>query len=160
MASTEIPVFINVWKELAAKEGLPGFYFIGQDNDCRNMDKILSLGFDAVYDDNTFNIHHHMNLLTKGALFVARRFFKIPTVFSYKNAIKYMITKNSIKDDVIPVIVPNWDHSPRSGRKGIILGKSNPSYFKKLVSNALLSTENKSPEKQIIIKKNQFNKRI
>lgn len=151
LASNEIAVFIETWRELAKKEGLPGFYFVGQDNDCRNIDIILSKGFDAVYDDNTLNIHHHLNLFTKAFLFFSRRVLKIPTVFKYKKAAKYMITNNSKRDDVVPVISPNWDHSPRSGKNGIILCDCKPKYFKDVLRKAISASREKDESKQLII---------
>jgi hypothetical protein len=35
------------------------------------------------------------------------------------------------RDNWYPTIIPNWDHSPRSGRKGNIFINSNPKAFKK-----------------------------
>ena len=49
---------------------------------------------DAIYNDDVFNIHHHANILKKVLLMFGRKWFKIPTVFSYKKAIKYMITED------------------------------------------------------------------
>ena len=57
MGFEDITIFVNLWNELAKKEGLKGFYFVGKDSACRIKDKVLSAGLDAVYDDNTFNPH-------------------------------------------------------------------------------------------------------
>ena len=64
---------------------------------------------------------------------------RIPTVFDYKKAIEYMIMED--KDgriNSIPTLVPNWDHSPRSGTNSIILKNSTPQLFQKLVVKILL----------------------
>ena len=56
--------------------------------------------------------------------------------FTYKEAIPYFT--NDIldsKEDVIPMLIPQWDHSPRSAGKGLILEKSSPMHFKKHIKN-------------------------
>ena len=147
----EVSQFISLWKKLAKDEGLDGFYFVGKDSACRNKEEIINLGFDAVYDDNTFNIHHELPLLKKVFLYVKREIFHLPTVFKYKDAINYMVTKDAYQEDVIPCIAPNWDHSPRSGRNAIILDECEPKYFKKVVKKAIEAVSNKSEDKQLIV---------
>lgn len=41
------------------------------------------------------------------------------------------------KEDVIPFILPCWDHTPRSGKKGRVLVGSTPLLFKKHVKHTL-----------------------
>jgi len=149
--NSEIKLFISVWRELAKKENLEGFWFVGQDNDCRNKDKIFDYGFDAIYDDNVCNIHHRLPLFKKILHLVERKLFSRPTVFNYSDAIEFMVTENSKNENIIPVIAPNWDHSPRSGSNGFILHDCNPKYFKRVVIKALDIISSKPKEKQIIL---------
>lgn len=151
LGSDQIALFIDLWQKLARKEGIKGFYFIAKDSACRNKDKIMKLGFNAVYDDNTFNIHHELPLIKKIILYIQREFFKMPTVFKYKDAINYMVTKDARENDVIPCIAPNWDHSPRSGRSAIILHECEPKYFEKVVKMAVEAVAHKKKEEQIIL---------
>lgn len=153
LASSEIETFLTTWRMLAKKEGLPEFYFVGQDNDCRNKDKILKLGFDAVYDDNTFNIHHHLSKIKKGLLYVEQKVLRKPNVYEYRDAIKYMITEHSKESDVIPVINPNWDHTPRSGSNGYLFNHCEPKYFQKVVEDAMCAVKNKPEDEKVIIVK-------
>lgn len=149
--SDEIPVFIQTWRQLAKENGLNDFYFVATDSDCRKKDRILAKGFDAVYDNNVFNIHHHLSLPHKVLLYLGRKFFKRPTTFKYKDAIKYMVTENAKKNDVIPTIAANWDHSPRSSYKGIILTHCEPRYFQKVAEMAIDAVKDKPQDEQIIL---------
>lgn len=151
LESEEIPLFIDLWQRLAKKEGFEGFYFIARDSACRNKEKIIKLGFDAVYDDNTFNIHHKLPIYKKIILFILREFFKMPTVFKYKDAINHMVTEDAKKRNVIPCIAPNWDHSPRSGRSAIILHDCKPKYFEKVLKMAMEAISHKEKEEQLIL---------
>lgn len=147
----EVKRFLSVWKKLSGKEGLPGFYFAAADHESRKKDVLLSMGFDAIYNMDTLNIHHHLNIVKKVILKIQRDYFKRPTVFKYKDAIKYMISEDSSEENVIPVIAPNWDHSPRSGRKSFILTDSDPKYFGKLLRLAKETVSKKSQDKQVVI---------
>ena len=106
---------------------------------------------DAIYNHDTFNIHHHLTIFGKAFHYCEREFFHRPTVFKYKDAIDYMISDDCINNNVIPMIVPNWDHSPRSGHHAIILHGSTPQLFAKLIRRALKIVANKPPQHQIIM---------
>lgn len=145
----DITLFIQLWRNLARENGLDNFYFVTTDADSRNKNENIQLGFDAIYNSDQYNIHHHCNILFKLLFFFLRK-IGLPTIFSYKKAIKYMVIDDCKNNNVIPCIVPNWDHSPRSGRNAILLYNSHPKYFKKLVKHALNIINNKPAEEQII----------
>ena len=151
LASVEIKKFISIWRDLAVKEKLNGFFFCGKDSACRNKEKIMEYGFDAVFDVNTTNIHHCLSFVSKLFLYVKRNYLNRPTVFDYKKATEYMITEDAKKDDVFPVVAPNWDHSPRSGKKCILLHNSKPKYFFDLIKKTLLVIKNKKESRKIVI---------
>jgi hypothetical protein len=151
LGSPEISNFISEWRNLAQQNGLNDFYFIAKDADCRFRDRCLALGFDATYNDDVFNIHHHLNIVIKVLMWVNRNWVNRPTVFQYRKAIKYMVTNDCKERNVIPVIAPNWDHSPRSGSKAIILKDAAPKYFEKLIKIAINIVKNKPEENRIII---------
>ncbi len=149
-ASKEIPKIIKLWRKLAKQNGLNDFYFVAKDFDCRNKEFYLNIGFDAVYNDNTLNIHHHLPLLAKIFLMAGRK-IGIPSVFKYKKAIKYMITDDCGDRQVIPVVAPNWDHTPRSQGNGIVLHNSRPEYFYQVVRQAIDIVKDKPQQEQIIM---------
>lgn len=147
----DIDVFIKTWRELAEKEDLGDFYFVAKDFDCRDKEKLLSLGFDAIYNDTVLNIHHKLNMLSKIRLKVQRDVFGMPTTFKYKDAIKYMVTEDDYEDNIFPLVAPNWDHSPRSGRKSLILTECDPVFFGKIIGEAIKAIKGKPTEQQIVM---------
>ncbi|MDE6696460.1 MAG: glycoside hydrolase family 99-like domain-containing protein [Muribaculaceae bacterium] len=136
LASPEIKIFIETWQRLAKESDLNGFFFIGKTSYSANKNDILELGFDAIYNDNLFGILHREGLIKKGMRFVIQKLLHKPMVFKYKDAIKYMLSSEEEKEEIIPTIAPNWDHSPRSGVTNPIFINTNPKYFKKLVKEA------------------------
>ncbi|WP_196802946.1 glycoside hydrolase family 99-like domain-containing protein [Candidatus Stoquefichus massiliensis] len=136
LASPEIKILIDTWRKLAIKENLEGIYFIGEDRSNRELNKIISYGFDATYNNNTTEIHHNLSTFNKLRLYFECKFLKKPMIFKYKDAIKYMVPKESKNENIFPCIAPNWDHSPRTGSKAIILDNCNPKYFYKVAKKS------------------------
>ncbi len=143
--------FIAMWRDLARKNGLNDFYFVAQDFDSRNKQEILSKGVDAIYNSDTFNIHHHLSKFKKAMHWLERQYLHRPTVFDYKDAIKYMVIDDCRHRDVIPCISPNWDHSPRSGSNAIILKNATPALFKRIAKRAIEISKDKPESEQIIM---------
>lgn len=145
--------FISDWRMLAKEYGLGGFYFVARDCDSRKKKAILEAGFDAIYNDDTLNIHHNLNFFHKVFLYILRDWFHFPTIFSYKKAINYMLIDDCRSNDTLPMIAPSWDHSPRSSRNAFVLTNPKPEYFGRLVRMALNMVKDKPDEEKIIILK-------
>lgn len=146
----DVDLFIELWQQLAKENGLNGFYFVGRDFDCRFKDKIMSHAVDAEYNADTLNIHHHSNIIQKAWWSFVRNVFHIPTRIQYKKAINYMVTEDCRKNDVIPSISPNWDHTPRSGAHSVVLVDPQPKYFEKVAKRAIEVVKNKPKEEQVV----------
>lgn len=149
--SPEIIKMMNIWNKLAKENNLDGFYFVGKTFYNNEKEKLLGLGFDSVYNETMLSIHHNLNLFQKIRLMGQRKLLKMPTVFPYKEAAKYFVTKEAYDEKTIPVIVPNWDHSPRSGTNSILFSDANPKYFKTVVKQAIDAVKNKPEDKKIVI---------
>lgn len=150
LATEEIKTFMKVWQELAKKHGFNGFHFVGRIVNGKNKKAVIEQGLDAVYNDAVFNIHHKQNLFAKVMMLLGRTVFKMPTVFEYKKAINFMISEEEKCIDSIPVIAPNWDHSPRSGSNAIILHNCKPKYFERLVKKAVEIVKGKPNNSQLV----------
>ena len=76
-----------------------------------------------------------------------------PYLFDYAKASKKFITEVEKQENVIPVIIPQWDHSPRSGWNGIMFENSTPELFGLHVKDALNALKDKKEEYRILILK-------
>lgn len=147
----DMETFIKTWRTLAKENGLNDFYFVAQDFDSRFKTTLMSRGINAVYNSDTFNIHHKLSKFSKVLHLLERKILRRPTVFEYRDAIKYMIIDDCKNDGVIPCISPNWDHSPRSGHDAIILNNCRPDLFKKVVKRAIEIVKDKPEQEQIVM---------
>lgn len=70
--------------------------------------------------------------------------------YKYKDIIKHLYSKWDRKENCYPQIIPNWDRSPRGGRRAVIYTGSTPELFKTNAEKALELVKDKQPEHKII----------
>lgn len=154
-----IKEFIEDWRALAAKNNLKDFYFVGQlgqlgrDPSLEDIDKVKSLGFDAV------NIVRLWSSVSKRS-FNKKIYDKlysyitgVPKIANYRNVYPFFIGKEEKEDKIYPTIIPNWDHSPRSGSNGYVLINSTPELFRVHVREVFDTISQKSVEEQLVFLK-------
>lgn len=151
LGDTQVPVFMETWRKLALENGLPGIYFIGQYSDPKvSVEQILETGFDAV---NTVRLNEYLfkrSLFQKIKARLNKIILGVPLVYSYKLMSQYFVNKEiDSRENVYPSIVPGWDHSPRSGKEGLVMTKSTPELFEEHVAKIYDTIKHKDPEHRI-----------
>jgi len=153
----DLPIHvIENWNRLAHENGLSGVHFVGRVtyNEYLDggLDVILGRGFNAV------TIGRLSWTLSKASLWgsLKRRLLGVfryngcSRVTSYSDEIKgYTNIAEDVRNDVYPAIYPRWDHSPRSGKNGLIIDGSTPQLFEKHVKSVFASIKEKPEEHQI-----------
>lgn len=170
-----VELFIKQWRELAAKNNIPDFHFVGllqssslasfveakkkkanneQDVNER-VERILNLGFDAVITDSKYRAQ----LLAKSVFRVALHSFmtkkiglEYPDLYKQSEINKHLFLEADKKEYIYPTIFPNWDRTPRSNNDAILVG-STPEVFKDCLLKAQTIIGNKSPEHQLVFLK-------
>lgn len=167
--------FINKWQSLAHESGLKGIHFVGITSNLDSIrnkgDKIefslastkepasiryqqvLDMGFDAINSRGQYRAE----LIVKGCIHkyffsAIRNLFKINflKVFDYRKIIKHLFVPEDRWENVYPTILPNWDRSPRSGKKANIYHNSTPENFRIHLREALNIVKNKQDEHKIL----------
>ncbi len=149
----DVANFIATWRRLAQENGLGDFFFVATDYNSEHKDDLLSKGFDAINNVDYINIYHLTPKWKKALKTIGREYLGIPMIYKYKHAIKYMLHPSCSEPEVIPVITPNWDHTPRSGRRGLVFTDAEPRYFEQLALRAFHLVSNKPPQQQIVMLK-------
>ena len=145
----DVTDFIQLWQKLAKDNGLEGIYFVGQTPNIRKKDLILSKGFDAINVVRLFEFVKYRSLKRKAIEKIKRKVFSLPFVFKYKDALKYFVGKEDSDIKVHPSIIPNWDHTPRSGLGGHVYLDSTPELFGGHVQDVLIKIKEKPEEERI-----------
>src|SRR5690554_1932853 len=170
--------FLQIWRELAKRNNLGDFYFVGHINAVESsfvllqtkiqqhfyfvghinavessFEEVLNLGFDAV---NTVRVLDFLksktSTLAKILNHSRKTFVKRPDAYSYKHAARFFFNDQiDVHENVVPSIVTGWDHTPRSGTEGLVLTDYTPESFKKHLEETLSQVSNKN-NKLVFIK--------
>ena len=82
----------------------------------------------------------------KGYRFVERlmgKFGKRPIMMDYKEIVRKIWNKDCDRDDFLPTLIPNWDHTPRSGYNGTMFYNTTPELWKEMCEIVVEKTSKK-----------------
>ena len=153
----EISAFMKQWNELAKQNGLEGFHFIGH---CQNpksqkdVDDMKALGFDAINVLNLTNFQYENPSLVKSCYnYIIHQMLNRPYINDYASILDRLTVKESNLKYVYPSIVPNWDHTPRSGKGGYLFENCDPFLFEEHCNKVMRSIADRSEEERIVFLK-------
>lgn len=150
----DVENFIGCWQTEAKKNGLNGIHFVGHTHFEEEYELLIKKGFDAINIVRMYHFYKHKYSLPERAFMKMKRvWFRHGSIFDYEKLSKYFSAKRDAQDEWYPTIIPNWDHSPRSGRKGNIFINSNPQAFKVHAKAVLETVKDKKKEHRIIFLK-------
>lgn len=150
-----ISEFIKYWNKLAKEHGLNGFYFIAHCYVAELLEKVRSMGFDAV----NYSMHHeafpnvsadHSTLLSTIRTGLRRRVQIKPKTMEYSELIKNMDTPLWDEENIYPTLIPNWDHTPRSGNFGRVFLNATPELFGQHVNMTLQHLQHKEKNNRVV----------
>lgn len=173
----DVTHFMELWRQLAKKEGLPGIYFVGMGNSTTTIKKnpdgslrrvlpnlkssadvyndFFAWGFDGI---NPWG-KSRAEMLSEGKYkrifrtFIHNKFPFLPTYhLDYKKVMRpeYYFSPEDSWENVYPTLLPQWDRSPRIGKSEGVYVNSTPENFKKHIHDALEIIKDKQPEHKIL----------
>jgi hypothetical protein len=158
----DIKHFMEKWNELIKAEGIADkFYFIATIYKTNQASEQLNNGFDAVTYEAWSKLvsklfYEDQNIITRFKRVFTNRILN--TIFQKVKKLPYKKVLNVIwregfdsREDVIPILIPNFDHSPRSGRKNYIITDATPDNWEKQIK-IVLDEVSKKKNKLIILR--------
>jgi len=150
----DLTVFVSTFRDLALKEGFPGIYLVGGipatnltwDPRKFNLDAVVGSEFSAMryWNENIIRpkslFFQHLVDRLKRKIFPIEKDFekrKKPLVIDYEDAIAHFITELDFEYPYFPVCIHDWDNSPRSTSRSLILHNSTPELFRKHLKKGL-----------------------
>lgn len=149
--------FIASWNDLAKKNGLEGIFFIA--NKCIDLNpemvkRVLEKGFNAI---NTVGLNVAIDRRTFLRKCIDKLLYsyilRVPQAFKYAHMYPHFISDIDSYDDVFPSLIPNWDHTPRSGQAGYVLLDSTPQLFSKHIQQLFSIVNKKRENRQVVFLK-------
>ena len=138
--------FSETWNALAKQHGLEGFYFFDFTFNENSSEKSKEIGYDTcVYDGVRFGLIHSTAWQR-----INKKYLKKPIITEYDDYISYCKNYYKKHSEMTPCINPCFDHSPRSGYKGVILNNSTPQKWKTLIKS--IASLNNNDERIVFVK--------
>jgi len=154
----DVSNLISIWQRLAKSTGLKGVYFVGFTADVDTQyHSLLQLGFDGVHFQRVSEAVEQ--IIKRQFLYrVSRKLHKMGLykrfitqgVIEYSEYIQHLTKSTDTIENTFPVIIPNWDNSPRSGRNGLIIKNSTPELFRAHLKNVFGVLKKKPVEQRIV----------
>lgn len=157
--------YIEWFRQWTKEAGFPDIYLVANVVWGNDDSKYLEYGYNAVLHNRlakpreTYwaNVSKTEKYIDKATRYIKEKLIGIPrNALDYKKYLPLLIDKKvDSKIEVIPEIVPQWDHSPRSGSKGgaAVFYNSTPELFCQHVKEALDVIKEKPEENQILVLK-------
>ena len=159
--------YLRLFREWTVEAGYSGLYLVG--NIQVHDDKVFYIkkGFDAVLINRTHKakintiekfyktsvVNFVRGLRVKCRILdevlklrhriLSRKNSLRPTIVDFETYYKGLITTDEYVEDTIPQILPQWDHTPRSGNNGVAWINATPDIFKKHALAALAAVKDK-----------------
>ena len=143
--------FTARWRQMADEAGLPGIYLVAEISDL--------LGHGPVFGDpreTGFDAGVYMRLPAENRTIAARMRMRFgrkvlhrPEAYAYARH-PLPAPEITTRPHVMPCVYPNWDNTPRSGRRGLVLTGSQPSRFRVHVREAIASLQTRSTAERLL----------
>lgn len=140
--------FTDHWRNLAVKEGLEDIYFIAITNE---PDKMTEYAMDG----STWHEPISQNKIKQSLMKRGLRRFGIkqnPMRFEYADYVSVTLN-GALRANQFPLVMSNWDNTPRSGRLGVVFENESPTLLGVQLKKAIhLITERPMDERLVFVK--------
>lgn len=129
----DLKQFTDIFHERALNEGFDGMHFVATN--VQESWDLEEFGFSA----NAPSYHNGIIWQRRKGLIdrIREKFWvsenenpSLPKhLYMYEEAVRYFLPGSKNNTLLYPTAVPNWDNSPRSGMRGVILHKSSPELY-------------------------------
>jgi len=138
---------LDLWRELATKQGLPGIYFVGIRGTTSRWQPTND-GFDASV---TLSIPPYPSpgIVPRRIASGSNRVF----CYDHGEVVDRLVAPKETAFLDFPCIGPNWDNSPRVVGRGIVLQNSRPELFQRNVRTALSRVRGLEEDERLIFVK-------
>ena len=147
----DVEQFKSTWNRLAKENGLEGFWFFGLCYGMENGEKVVERGFDAACVDYMQKQNIIKNPVKDFLWHVVRKFTNFPKYMTYNKYSQDIVRHFTPLEKFIPCIGPNFDHSPRSRNRGVILLGSTPQKWYNLCCAIFNKVKSRHHEENIVV---------
>jgi lipopolysaccharide biosynthesis protein len=143
--------FIQQWQNMALKNGLDGIFFIGHTYYFEEFSKILDMKFNAI-NLIRWGDYKRLNSTFTGKIFdkIIKEILSRPYIVPYQKVIQSFTGPEDKEINCFPALLSGWDHSPRSGKHGVVFHHATPQLFEQHASIVFDQVKHKPTEDRIV----------
>ncbi|GAB0149023.1 MULTISPECIES: glycoside hydrolase family 99-like domain-containing protein [unclassified Marichromatium] len=150
----DVAAVIAFWRQRAERAGLPGLHLIGVSHRSERWDP-RERGLDAstmqVLPQRDGRIpRRYLGLKLRLALRGNRHQL---TIWDYEEMRPSLLRSRPAPWRDYPLVLPNWDNTPRSGMRGLVLHGATPERFRPHLREAIARVAEHPPEERIVFLK-------
>ncbi|RBY96262.1 lipopolysaccharide biosynthesis protein [Blastococcus sp. TF02-8] len=145
--------WVDRWQSMAQKAGLPGLYLVAEVSDLLGrgpkFTDVRAAGFDAgVY----IRLPAEVTPATVLRMRLGRKLLRMPERYPYARQ-PHSLPASLRRENLFPCVYPNWDNTPRSGRRGLVVSGSKPALFEQHVRAAVEQLQDRPHEERLLFVK-------
>ncbi len=152
-APQDLPLeYVVNFRKWAKKAGFPDLYLVGRCSEI-NITEIFS-HYDAISYERLVGATKYRGgnslsdrIIRRSQVYLDKMHGAIchrpPNYADYSKVYHKLICEQDYEENIIPSIVPQWDHTPRSGWNGSFFVNATPEFFYMHVKDALHAVKNK-----------------
>lgn len=152
-------LYVDYFKKRIAEEGFPGILLVAQLSPSDKKQPLKDMGYDLFVVQRLvgnmkrqlFRGQTRLRNSIKGLVGLIRK--RPPFCYDYGKSLDLFVTEEEFENDMLPCVVPQWDHTPRNGWNGTMFVNATPKLFYMQVKKALKAIENKPNDRKIIFLK-------
>jgi lipopolysaccharide biosynthesis protein len=142
----------KLWRELAREAGLPGLHIVGFNMGEFTDEAQFGLDASLTYHLGQTSRYRFLRRLERRYWGLRRRlpWYSLRRI-DYAQALRNHLPAESTEQSLnYPCAVPNWDNTPRSAKRGLVLTGSAPAAFGRHLADAIKTTERLPPSHRLV----------
>jgi Glycosyltransferase WbsX len=142
--------FVDHWQAMAREAGLSGLYLVAEVSDLLGTGPRYRTAAEDGFDAGVYmRLPARLNPWTRSRMRVGRKLLQWPETYPYSDE-GFTPAVEASGYDLQPCVYPNWDNTPRSGRRGLVLTGSAPDHFRTLVRHVVAGMQDKPPAERVL----------
>jgi lipopolysaccharide biosynthesis protein len=145
--------FVDRWQAMAAEAGLGGLHLVAEISDLLGKGpKYIDVERDGFDGGVYVRLPAHADSRSTLLMRARRKLLRHPEVYRYDTT---LVEAPSVVGgaETYRCVYPNWDNTPRSGRRGLVITHSHPEAFRLQVRSAVESLKGRKADHRLLFVK-------
>ena len=149
----QVEAVLRRWKNWAKPHGLDDIHFLAV-LDRNSSWNALENGFSGTTTVRLPRLRPRISLRhpLRGLAFAVQKALSLPTIYRYRR-IANLLTRDDAPAHDYPCVIPNWDNTPRSENRGLVLHGATPALFQNHLKNAVRVANRKPAARRLVFLK-------